>query len=487
MPPKIPRSDFLKWSALSGAAALWGACNSPQEKRPIPKPAVPRGQYTAAVRTNFPPLPTLYRKGEPGYDALRSGFNKRIDRYPAAIALCTTADDVAGAVGYALEHRLPIAIKSGGHSFEGYSCNDDGMVINLSRMNTIKWLDDHTIEVGPGCLLHQLYETVLPAGKILPAGSCGTVGIGGLALGGGYGLFSRRFGLTCDSLSGLTMVDAAGRILSVRDPDRLMWACKGGGNGSFGVVTSMVFTLSGAPETLQSTRFRIRLHDPAAAVTMLEEWFDSTAALPDSCFSSYVLNGPSLYVLLTNCGPENDVVQKITHRLAARFDRTSVGIPLPLPHAVGAFYGRPGPIYFKNASAGFYHGFDELRACILQVLEKVMATPGMIYQVNTLGGRITDPALARLSSFAHRDKSYLAELQTYWNSPSETAACVAAFNEVQQLFFHGGITSQYTSYPDSGLANWETAYFGTNYPELQKVKRQLDPGNLFRHPQGILP
>ncbi len=151
------------------------------------------------------------------------------------------------------------------------------------------------------------------------------------------------------------------------------------------------------------------------------------------------------------------------------------------------FYGALQPLYFKNGSAGFYKSYDDVKDCIEEVFQKVTITPGMIYQVNTLGGKINDVDFSKRSSFAHRDKNYLSELQTYWKVPSKTNQMIRAFEEVQQIFYANGIKDQYRNYPDINFKNWEGAYFGENYQRLQKIKDKYDPRNHFRYEQSIKP
>src|SRR5690606_25760201 len=124
--------------------------------------------------------------------ALRRGYNKRIETFPLAIALCTSTREVAACVRFARRRNLPIAVRSGGHSMEGFSSNNGGLVLNLSQLNHIALRDANCVRTGPGSTLSQLNYVLLPQGRLLPAGSCGSVGIGGLSLGGGYGFFRRR-------------------------------------------------------------------------------------------------------------------------------------------------------------------------------------------------------------------------------------------------------------------------------------------------------
>jgi len=245
MQKKYQRKEFLKLALLAKMAF-------------VVKPF----EFMSSKEKNVNELPansenvTYYKNGDAEYDSLRKGFNKRVNKSPLMIALCKNEAGVIEAVKYAKLAKLPIAVKSGGHCMEGFSCNDGGMVINLSLLNKIEWINNDTIKVGPGCSISHLYDEILPKGKIIPGGSCGGVGIAGLVLGGGYGLLARRYGLTCDSLQEVSMVDGMGVIRNSADDKELLWACKGGGNGNFGVVTSLKFKLHKSPATMQGFRFR---------------------------------------------------------------------------------------------------------------------------------------------------------------------------------------------------------------------------------------
>jgi FAD/FMN-containing dehydrogenase len=492
IPRKLKRNEFIRLTLLGTTGFYLSSCGTGNHT-PVP-PAVAKKDTLIAdslpAKISEPvaaPTFRLHKKGDTAYEVLRKGFNKRIDKYPAAIAECSTTEEVARAVAYGIQNKLAISIKSGGHSFEGFSVNDDGLQIVLSSMNSVAWENENTLSVGPGCTLSGLYDTILPKNKILAAGSCGSVGIGGLTLGGGYGIFSRQFGLTCDSLQEVTLVDGRGNIVHSKDDPELLWACKGGGNGNFGVITSLKFALQPAPAFLQSFRFRIRKTEASRVREVFEQWFSITGDLPLTCFSAFVLNGQSLYILLTNTEKRGERINKIISDLSALVDTTTAGKEIPLPRAVKAFYGEKGPIFFKNASAGMYKGFDDIRDCIESVLEKVTTTPDMIYQVNTLGGKINDPALAGQSAYCHRGQHYLSELQTYWRTESQSQKMIGLFEEVQQIFASGGIREQYRNYPDMHLKDWEKAYYGDNYARLQQVKNKYDPGNIFRFEQSIRP
>lgn len=486
MSKNISRKDFLKLSALGGAGLFIIGCSGNENEKQIdttlPDSAKPADQnYPGKTKVE------LIRKEDQRYEELRKGFNKRISKFPLVIALCTSAEDVSEAIKYARKNNLPIAVKSGGHSMEGFSSNDGGMVINLSKMNSVEVMGDHTIKAGPGCTLSHLYDTILPESRIIPAGSCGTVGLGGLTMGGGYGLFSRKYGLTCDNLLEATMVDGSGKIISTKDDPELLWALRGGGAGNFGVVTHLVYKSYPAPKQFQAHHFKSRNLDADHAKNILEKWFVFAAKLPDTCFSGFVLNGKTLNVLVTNFERSNHRdLQQLMDEFQHYTDEFHSGPVSENPaKSLRNYYGSLTPVYFKNESAGLYKGFDDVKDFIGEVLERVIGNPGMIYQVNTLGGKIADAEAEKVSCYPHRAYNFLSELQAYWDNPSREEKLKKVSQEILQVFSKNGITSQYFNYCSLDFPDWEKAYYGDNYPRLQAVKKKYDPENIIRHPQSV--
>ncbi len=428
---------------------------------------------------------TYINKDHPSYDQYRNGFNKRFDHYPAMIALCHDTTGVSEAIRKAAEKKWPVAVKSGGHCMEGFSGNTGGMIINLSAMKSISWITKDSIRIGPGYTLAEIYDILLPKKKIIPGGSCAGVGIGGLVLGGGYGLLSRKLGLTCDSLTGITMVDGLGKITSVSGEDELLWACRGGNNGNFGVVTELVFKLHPAPLSMQSFRFKSYKQNKEQVKSRMKKWFELCATLPNHCFSAFVQNRKTSYILLTSVGKKDQSVDAFITEMKSSSERFSQTSPQLIQKALKVYYGQSNPLYFKNASAGLYKSFTDIDICIEKVLDIVLSSPGMIFQVNTMGGKIKDPDAESKSSFPHRDFDFFSELQSYWDSPSQASKRIDQFKKVQQIIASHGISAQYRNYPDADLLHWADSYYGNNYTKLQELKSLYDPQNIFRYSQSI--
>lgn len=491
MEKKYERREIIKLMGLSGFSLLLPGCsfNNGDKKKAIElngdqgsTPIKPPKSFDYFNSENV----LYFKKGDDFYAQNNVSFNLRIQQKPQVIALCKNTEGVMEAVNYSIENRLQINVKSGGHSFEGFSSNNGGMQINLSLMNKIEWLENDEIMAQPACLLKDLYDDTLPKNRILPAGSCGTVGLGGLALGGGYGFFSRKYGLTCDHLLEATMIDGNGQLVNTKDDPKLLWALKGGGNGNFGIITEMKFKTRPAPKGFTRHRFKAYNLNSERAKQILEKWFSTSKKIPNHAFSAFVLNGKTLTILLTHYEKMDGDINNMISQLAEICDKTSRGSQRKLAKSLKTYYGIQQPIYFKNSSAGYYKNFEDIANYIEEILEKVIAGSGLIYQINTLGGEINNPLYETGSSYPHRDFGYLSELQAYWDEGRNARSLISKFDEIQDLFYLNGIRRQYRNYPNLKFKGWENAYWGEqNYAELQKIKYKYDPSNRIHHPQSI--
>jgi FAD/FMN-containing dehydrogenase len=194
-------------------------------------------------RTSF--RGTALTPGEDGYDTARAVWNGSIDRRPALIARCSSATEVAGAIRFARENALEVAVRGGGHNYAGHAVCEGGLMIDLSPMNQVSVdVEKRVATAGGGATWEALDAAAQEHGLATPGGFISHTGIGGLTLGGGVGWLTKKAGLSCDNLVGAQVVTADSRIVraSADENPELLWALRGGG-GNFGVVTSFEFAL----------------------------------------------------------------------------------------------------------------------------------------------------------------------------------------------------------------------------------------------------
>jgi hypothetical protein len=448
-------------------------------------PAISRADGKAPVSTTNV---RFLLRNDAEYLKHRQIFNKRITAMPKAIAVCANEKGVQEAIAYAQITRLPVAVKSGGHSFEGFSTNEGGLMIDLSGMNRpIYNRTSKRLTIQPGAKLGGVYEYLNQYGRLIPAGSCAGVGVAGLTLGGGYGFFARQHGLTCDSLQRVRMVDGQGKAHDSKDNSELLWACKGGGNGNFGIITELEFTTHPTPQYFSSYRYKYRNLTPENATKLAERWFELMKTLPNTAYSAWVLNGKHLTVLLTDTNPTPTVEMK---SILAKLKTGATEVMQPRKDSflrgIQRYKGGTEPMYFKNVSAGYYKGFNDLKALLPAICKKIgTARLNTILQINTLGGAINNPVLEATAAYPHRQFGFLGELQTYYEKAALGKDAEQIVRDIQGMLTAGGVKAHYRNYPDVELPNWETAYYGNNYTRLQALKRQFDPDNLIRHPQSV--
>jgi FAD/FMN-containing dehydrogenase len=215
----------------------------------------------------------------PEYGDRRQVWNAMVDKHPGVILRCTSTEDVVAAVNVARVNGLPPSIRCGGHSVSGKALSDGGLTIDLSGMREVT-VDavQGLVHAGGGCLLGDLDNATAPHGLIVPAGIMSETGVGGLALGGGIGWFSRKHGLTCDQFVSLELVLASGEVINVSETEHpeLFWALKGGG-GNFGVVTRFTFR---AHRFGPMMRIGVSLYRPEDAAQALREYAEVVPTLP---------------------------------------------------------------------------------------------------------------------------------------------------------------------------------------------------------------
>ena len=266
--------------------------------------------------------------GSPDYDAVRKPFVAQFQGVrPQAVVLCESSNDVAETLRLAVRSGLQTATRSGGHCFAGRS-SSEGIVIDVTPMGSVS-VSDGVATIGAGARLGEVYASLNQRGLTLAAGSCPSVGIAGLTLGGGLGILGRKYGLTSDQLLGAQIVLADGRVVDCdASHDReLFWALRGAGAGNFGVVTSLVFRTHPASP---ATNFHLTWSFTHAAA-VIEAWQEWAPAAPDELFASMLVTAsadverpPTIDLFGSMLGSESDTTELLDKFLArAGADPTS--------------------------------------------------------------------------------------------------------------------------------------------------------------------
>lgn len=209
------------------------------------------------------------------YEKARQEWNRSIQKFPKLIAYCETTQDVSDIIKYSYDNDLRIRIRSGGHNYEGYSTGNDVVVIDISKMNNANInYEENTVTVKGGIKNTQLYNYISNQGYPFPGGTCPTVGVSGYALGGGWGYSARKFGLGCDSLIEIEMVNYKGKIIKANKyfNKDLFWALRGAGGGNFGVMTSMKFKLPHKVNKVTYVRMTYQNISKKEQVNILDTW-----------------------------------------------------------------------------------------------------------------------------------------------------------------------------------------------------------------------
>ncbi|MBK8454674.1 MAG: FAD-binding oxidoreductase [Thiofilum sp.] len=432
---------------------------------------------------------TFLTRDDAKYLTHRQIFNKRITLMPRFIAVCLDTQGVQEAIRYANQAKLQVTVKSGGHSFEGFSLNEGGLLIDLSLMKAMRYqTTTKTLVIQPGAKLGKVYEYLAQYKRLIPAGSCAGVGVAGLVLGGGYGFFAREYGLTCDSLQRVQLVDGQGNLHDSNTNPELLWACRGGNNGNFGIVTELTFNTHPAPELFNSYRFKYRNLTLEQATQLAKRWFNLMKDLPNTSYSSWVLNNNHLTILLTDFAKTPaSTLQTIVKELSKNASEATPVRKDAFLTGIKRFKGGVDPMYFKNVSAGYYQGFNDIEAAFPDIFKTMTTSPlkQCILQINTMGGAINKAGKAETAAYPHRAYNFLGEFQVYYNAAKDTPKAETIVNTVQKRLTAVGIKAHYRNYPDISLPNWQQAYYGASYPRLQQLKKQLDPNNRIYHPQSV--
>jgi FAD/FMN-containing dehydrogenase len=528
----MERRQLLRGAALTAAgvasAALAG-CGSPPrrggEKRLVPPTSVaaPSAATWAALAHTL--HGQLVLPSDPGYATARRSYDPRFDALaPAAVAYCASATDVQRVVAFAREHGLRPVPRCGGHSYGGYSNGDGALVVDVTPMRALRvdgpaagtrgtGSGEMAMVVGAGMRLVDLYAQASAQELLVPAGSCPTVGVAGLALGGGIGVLARTYGLTCDRVDALEMVSADGHVLQCDAAEHadLYWACRGGGGGNFGVVTSFTFRAAPVPEL---ALFTVDFPSGAAA-QVLGSWMTWQRDAPDALWSNCQISAGggdlglavrSAGVYVGSAGALNSLVDALVRAVGTKPTYRFVG-PEAYLHAMlveagcgdrsvaqcHLASGDPSGVLDRSASVASsaflaaLPGGAGVDAFVGTVADLRTTLPGvgggLVF--DAYGGAINAVAPGA-TAFVHRDK--LCGVQ----ATVATGASAPAVSSGRQWLAHQADAvsgyvdgSAYQNYIDPTLADWQRAYYGTNLERLVGVKQRYDPDDVFSFAQSI--
>jgi FAD/FMN-containing dehydrogenase len=445
------------------------------------------------------------------YEWARKPFIARFDEIrPQALAYCANVHDVGEVISFARRRRIPVAPRSGGHSLAGYS-STSGIVIDVSPLDLVAFADG-VVSVGAGACTGKLAERLVEHGFAIPTGTCPSVGIAGLTLGGGIGILGRAHGLTLDRLVGAQVVLADGSVVdcSVDELQDLFWALRGAGAGNFGVVTAFAFDPLPAP-TL--TNFHL-VWSFAAAAAVIAAWQTWSPTGPDELSADLVLAAPA--------DAKAEAAVEVFGAMIATEDET-LDVLRDLVQRAGAAPRSQDCKELSYAGTCAYQaevsvGYDQIeetprrerrlrqgyRITKSQFFAEPLPPHAIAALVETFGaerregearnvgfapwgGAYNRPA-PEATAFAHRDQLFSIEHIVIVNPTAPETAKTAARDWIRSSYdaVHAPASSAvYPCFTDPELEDPGRAYYDQNYERLIEIKQRYDPDNVFRFEQSI--
>jgi FAD/FMN-containing dehydrogenase len=430
---------------------------------------------------------------DPEYDEARKVFYGSIDRRPAAIARPTDAAEVATVVSLAHDSGLELAVRSGGHSLAGHGVSEGGIVVDLSAMKALDIdVKGRTAWAETGLTAAEYTSAAGAHGLATGFGDTGSVGLGGLTLGGGVGFLVRKHGLTIDDVLAAELVTADGEQLSVdaSSHPELFWAIRGGG-GNFGVVT----------------RFRYRLQEVDTIVggmlvlpatpDVISSFVAAADAAPDELSAiANIMVAPPMPFLPTEAHGELIVLALVCfagdpiagERSLAPFRALAQPLadlvrPMRYPDLYSLFPEGPGPSQ-EVARSLFVDEVDAKAADVIVEHLEAATAPIAVAQLRVLGG-----AMARVSAdataFAHRSRRVMVALGAVYEDAGESPVHETWVSDFAGALANGEDAVYVNFLREEGEARIRAAYPGATWDRLVAVKRRYDPTNLFRLNQNI--
>ncbi|MDM5336188.1 FAD-binding oxidoreductase [Fictibacillus enclensis] len=433
-------------------------------------------------------------KGQPGYEEAIKNWNPYVDTYPLVFVFAQNSRDVGNGIKWARENNVPIRVRSGRHALDkNLNVVKGGIVIDVSDMQKVYLDKENAIAtVQTGIHVGPLVKGLAREGFMAPFGDSPTVGIGGITMGGGFGVLSRSIGLISDNLLGLKTVDAQGRIIRANHcrHEDLFWASRGGGGGNFGYNTEYTFKVRRAPKTATVFNIIWPWEQLETVFKAWQRWAPFVDERLGCIFEAYSKINGLLHAEGIFLGSKSELIKLLEPLTSVGTPNQSVIETLYYPDAIDfldpdePIPGRSDQSVKFSSAWGFHLWPDEPIKVMRKFLEDATGTEANFFFINWGG------ALSRVpkhkTAFYWRDPLFYTEWTSSWTDKSDEARNVASVEVVRKML-KPYTEGSYVNVPDEFIKNYGKEYWGSNFERLREVKTKYDPENFFHFPQSIPP
>ncbi|MGD9711533.1 MAG: FAD-binding oxidoreductase, partial [Thermomicrobiales bacterium] len=427
----------------------------------------------------------------------RAVYNAMIDKRPGVVIQCQDANDVIAGVNLGRQQGLPVAIRGGGHNAAGLGPCDDGVVLDLGRMNGVR-VDPNTgrVRVGGGAVWGDVDHATQPFGLAVPAGVISTTGVGGLTLGGGFGYLSRAYGLTCDNLLSADVVTADGKVeLADNDhnPD-LFWALRGGG-GNFGAVTS--FEFQGRPVNMIRGGLLAYTIDKADALMRLYREFIVDAPRELGLFFGYTMAPPAPFVPEAfHFQPIAKIIfcyngdEETAKKLVAPFYEIGVALDLTGTMPIASLNSMFDALFPAGMHDYWKADYDiEVSDAAIKVhLDHgpKVPNPNSLMHLYSTNGAVQDVDSAA-TAYSYRESTFNHVILSFDSDAEKMPSNIEWVRNYWDALRPHSAGGAYVNFMMDEGGDRVQATYRDNYPRLQQIKAEYDPQNVFRINQNIQP
>lgn len=431
---------------------------------------------------------------DPDYDQARAVFYSWVSKRPSAIVKAAGVDDVSSVINFVRDTGVELAVRGGGHSIAGHSISEGGIVLDMSGMQALEVdAQSRTAWAEAGLTAGKYTEATAAHGLTTGFGDTGTVGIGGLTLGGGVGYLVRKYGLTIDSLLAADIVTADGKLLRVDEenhPD-LFWAIRGGG-GNFGVVTRFKFRLHPVSDIVGGMIFL-----PATPETISGYIAAGEEAPEELSGIANVMPAPPMPFLAPELHGKLIIFGMLVYAGSGEAGERAIApfkkLAPPLGDMTGPkkyleiYAGLEGPHPVAgSALTMFVDKIDKSDAQVILDRLNSNDAPIRVTQLRVLGGAMARvPVMA--TAFAHRKSKIMVNVATLYENPADARRYEAWTKETAAALQQSDKGAYVNFLADEGEERIRAAYPGFTWQRLTEIKRKYDPANLFHMNQNIPP